>query len=252
MVEYFLKASSSRLACIVGVNDVPIYEDLRGAGFSGARGVNEWLLPEGNIFTVYIFWPPGKPYEPGVAQMSAFLFVGIADGSSNQAPPLAFFKWPALPEVYPFRFRHEFQIHPPVDTLLWREADRIEKIEAVDRTRIFEAVRQFWQAVQKRDPARLYELTRYKFEDRCRANGFSEEEMKRATLELYRDMVAEPDNVVAPFDEESLVIEPVACGQAFRVSRGAGQKLILMENSREIRRIDVYVARIRGEWRIVR
>lgn len=251
--RYLLRITTLGVGCVAGLNDVPLYEDLEGKGLSSMRGINEWITGGDDALTVYVFWPPAKPYEPGEAHVEVRLWFGEID-EEPPSGPLATFRWPApdTPEGYPFVFRKRFVVSHPPPTKLWKEAESIDRLDDSDRSAIWTLLTQFRGAIERRDVGTMYDTTAYKFEDRALADGFDPQDARDAARQLYGEMVAGDGLEVAAISQSSLVLDPVAGGRARRVTRGPGRKAIELRDQRSRKRIDVYVAKIGGVWRIVR
>lgn len=255
MIDYLVTFANEGAGCVAGVNGVPLFEDLRGSGLNSARMVNEWIRPGRNFATAFIYWPPGKEFEKATARCAIRWESAQReqDGSRSKRTELASFSWPlAAPESYPFQFRQEFGVADAPATRLWGDAERIERIEPGDRQQVLALATALRGAIVARNTAVLLKLTRYKFEDRARAEGHSADEVLAAAEELYGELVSPPEFAVAEIPEQVLVIEPVADNQVFRVTRGGRDRLISVEDGSTRRRIDVFVARIGGEWMVVR
>ena len=254
MDGYVLRILTQDVGCIAGINDAPICEDMRGLGLSSTRSVAEWVMPGENFFTVYLFWPPDRAFESGKAATTATLFIGQTSESETTRHPVAAMMYPipGIPEAYPYRVRQKFQANPVPPTRLWGDAQPVERLSEGDQRDMVDLAERFRQTFVARNVQAMYDLTSYKFEDRARAEGFSPTEQRQAAMELYAEMVASNENVVAPLYPELIVFDSIANGAVYRLTQGSGQKLIRMEDAKTRRRIDIYMAKISGKWTIVR
>ena len=72
--RYYLDIMTTGVNSTIGLNDVPLFVDVTGAGLRTIVPVNDWLMPGANALTVRVAWPEGKDYVQGKAEMKVFLF----------------------------------------------------------------------------------------------------------------------------------------------------------------------------------
>lgn len=249
-----LEVASRSLALFAGVNDVPVFADPSADGLRAVRSINEWILPEGNEFTVFAGWPPGIGWEPGRAQLTASVFVA-APGATTPRPgrTLAELRWPpAGDEGYPLVHRVPFEVDAPPPTRLWRDAQAVGELTPQDEGAILGLVDGLRAAVTRGDVDAAMRLVEYKTADEALANGQDPIRLDRALRAQYSMAAASGPLVADPIRPESAVYVPVVGGRVRLVQATPLAPAITLTGPNTRFAIDVYVARVGGTWRIVR
>lgn len=258
--RYFLHVRATGIASVFSVNDAPVVVDLAADGVVVTDPVDTWIKPGKNQLVVDLGWPAGVDFVTGQASVQVQLF--IADPGSESPRPgqtLARFVWPPAGHLdqydqYPLRHPVIFDVAPAPPTLLWHEAEVVTQLGQRDRAQIFQRVSELRQALMNEQPDLAYGLLAYRYAEEARAEGKSEGQIAAAVAEGYRDMFSFGHLDYAPVDEQSLVLRPHADQQVVHVMRDGYQFAImaLHRPSGTGFGIPVYMARIRGEWTIVR
>ncbi len=258
--RFFLHVRALGAASLVSVNDAVVSVDLGADGVVVTDPVDTWIKPEENLLQVDLRWPEGQTFAPGRVEAEATVF--IADPGSDSPRPgrvLARFEWPLPGHVeeedqYPLRQQVAFQASPAPATRLWDEAETVTPLGQGDRAEIFRRVAELRQALMNQQPERAYDLLSYRYAEEARAEGKSEGSIRAAVLEGYRDMFSFGHLEYAPVDEQSLILRPLSDGKVVHAMRDGYQHAILALHrpSGTGFGIPVYMARVGGQWTIVR
>ena len=251
---YYLDVQATEAVSFIGVNGVPVVADPRGRGARCVRPINEWLLPQGNQLTLSLSWPEAKPRQPGKALVRAAVF--LADPNSEFPRPLqtlAEFKWPLpdRPETYPYQHRAAFRIPEVVPTRLWSEAPKVEELAEKDRGAILKLVEGLRAALLAKDPQAAFGFLEYRYADDARANYKAFDRIREVVIQQYGWMMKN-DLTSNHLDPESAAFELVGDGRLVRVTRQRLESAILLESAEQFFGIEVYAAKIRGVWTLVR
>lgn len=256
MPQYFyLSVQSTDVGFEMGLNDVPVISDPQGRGVITDEPMNRWIRPEKNRFTLYLFWPPGKNYEPGLAEFKAKLF--IADPNADVPQPaeeLATFEWPPPEEDYPHQYEEEIEIDDPPPQSLWSEAESVEELSERDEREILALVHKLHSHLTAGEAQGALEMLDYRYTEEARSEGKDPARIREVALQQYKwlmDRGALEGQMLQP-EEAAFVL--AADGQIVCVRRNDGRPPIVLDQPEKNTRfsVEVYAARISDEWLIVR
>ena len=258
--RFYLQFRALGSASLISVNDATVSVDLEADGVVVTDPVDTWIKPEENLLQLELQWPGGRPFATGQAAVEATLF--IADPGSESPRPgrvLARMEWPPHGHVeqeddYPVRRQVTFQAGPAPATRLWQEAETVTPLAQIDRAEIFGRVAELRQALMTQQPERAYDLLSYRYAEEARAEGKSEARIRAAVLEGYQEMYGFGQLDYAPVEEQHLILRPLSDGKVVHVMRD-GYQFAIMALHRPSGTgfcIPVYMARINGQWSIVR
>lgn len=248
------------VASIFRINDATVVVDLDADGIGVVEPIDTWMKPGDNSLDVELRWPGGQDFVAGRADVEAELF--LADSTSDSPRPgrvLARVQWPPPGHLdqedhYPLHLQYHFEISPPPPTRLWQEAERITQLGQLDRTQIFQRVADLRRALMTQQPNQAYDLLAYRYAEEARAEGKTEGQIRAAVLEGYSKMYSFGHLDFEPVDEQSLILRPHADRQVVHVMREGYQFAFIATHtpSDTCFGIPVFMARVRGEWIIVR
>jgi len=258
--RHFLQVRAIGVASVVSVNDARVVVDLDAEGMAVTDPVDTWIKPRENTLAVDLNWPEGHPFVAGRASVEVELFA--ADPASERPKPgrvLARAVWPPPAQLdreedYPIRLEEMFEVEAPPPTRLWQEAEVVTSLGDWDRQEIFARVDRLQRALMTAQAEDAYTLLAYRYAEEARAEGKPEGRIKSAVLEGYRDMFGLGHLDFAPVGEEHLALRPHADQQVVQLTR-QGRPFAIMALHRASGTgfgIPVYLARVRGEWTIVR
>ena len=258
--RFYLNVRVLGVASTVSVNDALVSVDLEADGVVVTDPVDTWIKAGENLLQVELRWPEGQPFVTGQAEAEATLF--ITDPGSDSPRPgrvLARIEWPPAGHMeeednYPLRRQATFQTSPVPPTRLWQEAETVTQLGQWDRAEIFKRVTDLRQALMSEQPERAFDLLSYRYAEEARAEGKPEARIWAAVLEGYRDMFSFGHLDHAPVDEQNLILRPLSDGKVVHVMREGYMDAILALHrpSGTGFGIPVYMARIAGQWTIVR
>jgi len=258
--RFYLHVRALGASSVVSVNDATVSVDIEADGVLVTDPVDTWVKPEENLLQVELRWPEEQTFTPGRVEAEATVF--IADPGSDSPRPgrvLARFEWPPPGHVeeedqYPLLQQVTFQASPVPATRLWDEAESVTPLGQGDRAEIFRLVAELRHALMSQQPERAYDLLAYRYAEEARAEGKAEARIRAAVLEGYREMFSFGPLEYAPVDEQNLLLRPLSDGKVVHAMRDGYQFAILALHrpSGTGFGIPVYLARVGGQWTIVR
>lgn len=243
----------------VGVNGVAIVGDTTGEGLHTIRPVDDWLRSGTNTLTARIGWPEGPELERATnAEVSAR--VCLADPSSPARPRaasvLAEFKWPVpdMPELeyLPLLVSEPFEVQDAPELRLWSESQSLRGLSSLDKSDIVALVERLRLAIVEGRHDEAYALSTIKFEDDIRANGGDPDELRETVIEQFGWMTSPATVESSPVTVGDA--EFILCGddRVVHVARPQSPDAFDVIGDAMKASVRVYVARINGEWTIVR
>lgn len=252
---YFLDITTVGVSADIGLNGVPILTDGKGVGVRTILPVNEWLWSGENFLTIHLAWPEQKPHEPGEAEVKVSLFE--ADPNTDMPEPHvvhAEVVWPqpAIPELYPHVFKMPAQIKLAPPAQLWAEAEVVEKLNDGHKQEILTLVEQLRQALMNRNAEAALKLLAYRYQDEARAYGANAEVVLGNVAKQYEIMWSEPTPRSAPLDPDAVTFIQGAGNKLLKVAGPNFNDAVVINTEAAEYQIQVYAAKIGGQWRIAR
>lgn len=253
----YLSALAVNAFLQVSLNGVPVLTSPENTGINAMADVSGWIVPGTNMLGVRLYEPL---LEPAVeARVSLFLH----DPAEEVVTPgviLGGFAWPPEREdpaepvpPLPYAVEVPIEIADPPPTRLWREAGPVGELTEADRQRLLGLVEELRQRLMSRDAAGATRLLDYKLVDDALASGKPPERARSAAQELLEWAVESPlqSQPLAPGEAEFQV---VGRGRIVLVRRPGGVPALRLyqPSTDNLFSIDVYAARLGGDWRIVR
>ncbi len=253
--HYFLDISSIGVQADIGLNDVPIVTDGKGAGVRTILPVNEWIWSGQNHLTVQVAWPGNKPHAPGLAELKVSLFE--ADPKSDFPEPMkvhaeAVWPLPTEPELYPHRFAVPMNIEFAPPTRLWAEAEPIGKVTDEHKAEIIALVEQLRAALMDRNAKAALKLLTYRYQDEARAYGTTAEGLLANVAKQYEIMWAEPSPKSAPLDPEAASFIVGSSKKILKVAGPNFKEALVIQTQEAEYQIPIFAARVSGRWLIAR
>lgn len=253
--RFYLEVSSEGAAIAVSLNDVPLLVDDQGKGLATVMPVNEWILPGANKLQLFVAWPEDRQYEPGLAYVSAMVF--IANPRAEFPEPgvlLGKLVWPVpgIPELYPAPLSLPFEIEKAPPSTLWTDAAIIEEIKDQDRQQILDLIEQVRSGLMAGDLGRVFDLMKYRFTDDALINGSTLERLREVSLSQWAAMRQEPNLVSKPLTMNHADFSIVGGKRLVKVTGPNNAEPVRIESDESISSVELYFAKIRDKWAIVR
>ena len=122
-------------------------------------------------------------------------------------------------------------------------------LTAADKLELLERVRELHGSFARRDTKKLAERSDYRAKDVARCLGKPPAWGVERQTSFYSQIMSGSDFVVVPLDESALLMDVVGGGRLVWLHRRDGK--LLLENSLG-QGMDLYAAKIAGQWTIVR
>lgn len=225
-----------------GINGVVLAQDRSGRGYFTRAPLNEWMRPEGNRleFEVYAVDPPVSDAPP-------FFEVGICYPEDEPAP-IVHFDWKAarMEQFQPFRIVLPFVLPMPCPSKLWTEAEPFDPEDRKQHEAALTAAKAAYDAFASKKIDRVIEMLKYRIEDNARAWLDDPAQDLEGARQAYGKMIEADGFQLEPW--EKMETRVVADGRAIQVTREGGRPAI----SSKTGALELYVARIGGQWKVVR
>lgn len=258
ITRYYLSIKAEKVAFRISLNDVPIASDDHGRGFNADKPLNAWIHPTSNELRVDVLWPEEIPFQPGEGKLSFQLFIhDNVSESPRPAQVLASFSWPLedVPEGYPFTKRIPLPGEFPLPTLVWGEAEKLTGLAQGDKNAIIRLLEDYRKSLLGKDASAVYRFTKYKSQELARADFHTDmTEIEAIDLGQINWMLGFQEEIEVPRlpASDRMEFDLVAHNQLVHVyRRGGGPALQIIGDLADFG-FDVYVARVEGEWRVVR
>lgn len=261
MIHHLLKLSTAGLTAIFGVNGAPLLVDSTGAGLRSAWPVNPWLKPRGNALTIYLAKPSAAPSviipPPDLPEVDvhAQLFTVAPNLPTNEIDRMlaTFDRTAADPTPLPVNRAIAFDITAPPPTELWKDAEPIKELANADRDQLRMLVQKHADAIQARNLDDLSALLEYRTKDCALANGQEPEHMREVIRRQYtQEMFSQPSLQIDGALADKLTFRLIAGGQVVWMYQSLAKPALVVNSPTTQFTLQIYAAKIRGIWRIVR
>lgn len=259
MVKYRISVESNDVGALVGLNDAPIIADPIGKGLKVTLPVNEWLIPKfDNRFTALLLLSKEqeKQFEPNKAALITKL-IQVKPGDATPGPQVVMteLRWPrqGIREAYPFPYQVPVSIDlPPVETRLWRLAQRFDVLTDADREAIYRLTERVLDAFRQQQVQTIHELMRFKLEDYCLAYNLNKDDIHNASLAQYERIVGQSHLKVKEVVRERMDFRLICDNRVVLVTQGPEMRAIVVDGDSLKFSQMLYVAKWDAKWRIVR
>lgn len=253
IIRYYIRVNSEGVILFAGVNNVPLVVDTTAEGISVTYPINEWLVNGDNFLTGSICLPDGVIAPPPNTRVNIKIF--ITDSEKPYPYPKTVvqeFMWPPAKLIFPIEIKQKFSVENVPDTILFRDADVIETLTAEDKNAILDKIEKMRDAIEQRDYSTAYDISKIRFNDQALSEGMPVNSNKQAIMECLQEFDKYPDLVSRPLMLDRAAFERVAFRKSVLVSQTNGRSGIVFESDSMKLRIDTYLAKIKGQWEIVR
>lgn len=254
LVMEMLRVRASGVRLSAGVNGLPLVIDETGGGVATRVPLNLWLHPEGNRLTVDVSpVPTTGPHALPSPKEAPYFSVELMTAQEG-APPLAKVGW-TYPKDRPFlaqRLELPVSVATPVPTRLWHEAARLGKLTDDDRRQAVQAGARVHEAFAARRLDDVINLLSWRFEEFARAFGEDVAEMKAGARQAYGRLVDDPTWKPEAIVEKDVQARLLGDGQLVLLERRGQPWIASAQGSSQLVTLPVFVARLSGEWVVVR
>lgn len=250
---YFLTVASKGLAGIIGINQAPLVMNQDGEHIITTESVNSWLMPGENTITLQLKPLPTSEDKP---QLEIKLY--LHDDNEETPTPktiLANYSYPAtsqeqtqhpqpLIQSIPFRFDQ------PVAARLWTDAEQLQTLTEKDKEQIANLAKKMAVSITHNTVEESLRLQDYKIKDEALSEGKTEDRLRAVARSNYEWVGQQTALSAAPTDEAALSF--CANNKIVYVSRKTGGEILQFSTDEMDFEIPLFVAKIKGEWTIVR
>jgi hypothetical protein len=257
MPKFFsIRASHQNLLGQVLVNDVlvDVWDNPESA--SSAQQINIWVTKGENVVSIRVLWPPGAPFQPGVAAAEVGVVCVDDPRNPSAAARVGSFVWPptfspAL-EAYPGTGSIRFVVleAPPSD--FWPNAQKLHLDEGV-RSAVVGRILELHDALSKRDIDKVMELLSFRARDVGGSHGITPSDSLAAQREFLEFATSAADWHMAPLEAQEIALSLVANERLIWCMRLGSQPILRSDHrGRPQLILPVYIGLVNGKWTIVR
>ncbi len=201
--------------------------------------------------------PPVVPDASSAAPTG--VTTGAPDAPRREAvPPRDLAAWAWDPEHDPLLPGRSFEAGPwfftaesPTGRWAWEQAPPYQP-SGEDPAEIRVLVDELWRAVSFLDVDAVVHLTRDKTRELAVALGVNAAELELDQASYLSSLFTAPGWMIAPLEQEAIVLEPAARGRLVDVRTVDGEAPIRGGDGRRFFIIRPMVAKVEGRWRVVR
>lgn len=253
MELYYLNLETKNAIVTVLLNGAPIIKSTEIDSISAIEPVNSWLLNDHNILSVVIEspHPTEESYMPSV---SASIFTHD-NGSETPHPREILSKLVFVGDEeanYPLTVSDEIQKTFSNKTKLWQEAIAITDLNGSDKEFIISLVNAFSTSLITNDVEKAIKLQRYKIEDDALAENKTFEQIENAVKVNYQWLAKQTGLIAQPLSIDNAEFTMCYNNKLIYVQRDNKEEAVALESDDLFFDVPIYVAKISGEWKIVR
>jgi len=202
--------------------------------------------------------------------------VFLADPDKNIPEPIEIifdYSWPGDAEdnTLPLSIKAPIDIYcgrPPLPVTLWKDAEQLTEITPSDKFSLVQLISQLQDILVASDGEGAFSMLAYRYADLARAMGHPPERIHDAVLEQYSQMFGINDKTALSINQTISKFELVAGSRVVYISRNARkitrdefndpdkelypQSAIIFDTPNGFLGIEIYAAKIKGSWMIVR
>ena len=246
-----LDVQTEGLISEVRFNDVAIVREGGRELASRALRLNGWALPGANMLEVRL---AAAPEAGAPARFILRLRQGEPGAPDATDVALADYQWPAgqpAPPALAPVFNQPVQLEA-FGVWDWVRATAIPVAGVGDLADIGALLERLHDALERRDIDEVVALQAAQVGEQAASIGMAPEDALGAYRSFLEERMGSADWRVAPFDRPAIRAEAMAGGRVQHVTDQTGGPPITTLSGEGQFLIDPYVARIRGDWKIVR
>ncbi|MCP5158330.1 MAG: hypothetical protein H6975_02760 [Gammaproteobacteria bacterium] len=270
---FMLKIQKSTVLLELTINDAPLVLPSRQSDIDTGETINVWIQPGDNVLGVYLTWPEGTPYQPGLARCGVRLEALEEGQSMGDSIPLVDFVWPlpaaanassasadapaeppAPTEYYPYEARIRFPVAPSEapPSRLWQEALPIPW-DAKQKPAIIQRLALLHKALDQKDLKAVMKFLDFKAVDAGGAHYLAPDTARMSQQEFFEYLFSIDDWGMEPLEPENLDFHLLADDRVLLVSGSGMAPALSSSNPAGPKfRLPIYFALIQNVWLIVR
>jgi|GEM_PF-1861569 len=251
---YFLSVEAVNIHATVTLNGAPLVVHKDGTGLTVDKPVTTWLMPGKNKLEVNLNPLPNEPSIRGSIKVSIFLH----DPSSDSPTPSKVY----ADVLYPtgdvdensaaFSKKVEFNFTDEVITNLWRDAKTLTGISDGDKKIIFDIVENLRNSLLSKDTSEATNLQIYKIQEDALAENKDFKKIISVTNSTYQWLSQQKGLTSNTVSLEDIRLKLLADNKVVYVSKANGDNVLQLESDDLFFEIPIYMAKINGEWKLVR
>jgi hypothetical protein len=249
--RYYIQILTKGLVAQWGVNDVPLVKTVDSEAVSCVLPINDWLINGKNNLTGVYDRAPDNKEDDIVVRIKVF----IADNSKPSPVPsevIREFLWPPENPKMPHRISLNFEIEGIPETLFYTRSEQLGRLSEDDKDDILAEIEKLRRGLENRDYDSVYQQYSIKYNDQAISEGQpagSNRDNIIGQLQMLDDYSGMSS---LPLEKENAVFGIVAMNKAVLVSRKDGRAGISFENEDMNMKMEIYLAKINSEWKVVR
>jgi hypothetical protein len=252
-IFYALQVLADNLNATVRLNDVVIAQQSAYGKLASVDPVNMWLGGTEGVVKVTLVWPSGAAAERAHLEVIVFRTTR-SDQPTNQGEKVAELRLPSTEHSQdrPSEISVQFKVDPVPPAQLWTAAESLT-LDAATQAGAVAHLQELQHALERHDMSRAAQLLDWKTVDVASAMYMQSGE-SRAGLHDFLDFVmTAPGFKLKPIEAAQLDFRLEAKGRLLSVTRRSGGAAITtVPGVNPGLELPVYLARVSGQWHIVR
>lgn len=261
---YTLATDAAGCLFDVRINDCPVLSDSEGNAVTTNMPINQWLRNGANVLTLALERPPmgtGEcKAEVLVGDVGSWPQPGYPIGSLTRAAPALPEGWdlPDAPPLWPPRVvkaHLTFRASLPGPPWRWDQAPPAVLLQS-DCAAILVEARELWQALERRDRARVEQLFALRNRELGPARFQTPEERRGEFMGTMDDLLDPAEWRLMPLDEQDLEYRSYAHGRLVHlVDAVTGESPVFFTDSKQVLAswLDLFFFKDSDrKWRIIR
>lgn len=253
---FFLEVKYKNSIFAAGLNGVQLIDNKEGGNATISYPINGWLMPGENRLTFKL-----TPFPDAGSMPTANIKVYLHDSKEETPTPgvvIAEYNYPAQGEKATGQnglvdWQVSFVFDTKIPVRLWDEASIIKTLDANDKKEIVKLANDLRDALLNKDIDKLVHLQEYRLQEDALAENKTVSELQEAMIESYEWMLGLEGMVVGPSLElEQANFETCCKDKVVILTRKKGPEAVQLETDELYFDIDIYVAKINQQWKIVR
>lgn len=254
--HYYLSIRSIGVLCRLEINGALQFSDTTGLGGSVTKAINYWLMPSANHLSLSLKPATRSLANPGpVAKVELSYFE--ADPDQEYPTPLRIlhqFTWeeesgPSLP------YLHETPIpcDPAPPTRVWGEATPLQTLEASDKQALIDLANSLCDHIMAGRSEEAYGLVSYRYQEEALADGKDEALNHKIVVEQYTWLHGLKGLSAQKPSEATTQFRILAAQKLVVLESPDGRPGLIFKSDEPMTvGIQLYAAKIKGEWHLVR
>lgn len=249
---FMLSVKTRQCRAYMRLNGLPLFEADLDRPRDFGEVITMWVMPGTNRLDVALAVAPNNERTNTSVSIEV---LRVPDGvGQKEAPRVLEFAWPPhdVRELVPFYHIFEFDGPQQSPCRLWTEAPPVV-LDAASTSEVTAIAQQLHRTFAGRDHQRLADAMAYRGRDIALCLGMTEADGERSQKSFFKTIMSHADFKAVPWDRDAFEATPIAANRVVWLHRKSAKlnETLLLENNHG-QGMDAFVAKIAGNWQVVR